>query len=112
MVTSGPESTPSPILAHPEYCREGLLRSRGTNFIGTRFDGWPSVTSTSRSGLLPMGQDIIAVVVLGCWLYLIAARGGFWLSSVRDDSRHSLQAPTPWPPVIAVVPARNEARSE
>src|SRR5215470_15078944 len=54
-----------------------------------------------------MRQDIIAVVVLGCWLYLIAARGGFWLSSVRDDSRRPLQ--TPSPAVIAVVPARNEA---
>ena len=54
-----------------------------------------------------MRQDIIAVVALGCWLYLIAARGGFWLSSVRDDSRHPLQ--TPSPAVIAIVPARNEA---
>jgi hopene-associated glycosyltransferase HpnB len=54
-----------------------------------------------------MRHDIIAVAVLGCWLYLIAARGGFWLSSVRDDGRRLLRAP--WPAVMAVVPARNEA---
>jgi hopene-associated glycosyltransferase HpnB len=54
-----------------------------------------------------MSHDIIAVAVLGCWIYLIAARGAFWLSSVRDDGRHLLRAP--WPVVIAVVPARNEA---
>ena len=109
---------PSP---HPDYRREGLLRKQGNHLGGTRFDRWPPIAiiaiSVSQSGFLPVRQDIIAVAVLGCWLYLIAARGGFWLSSVRDDSRHPLQAPFPqapfpqasWPAVIAVVPARNEA---
>jgi len=54
-----------------------------------------------------MSHDIIAVAALGCWIYLMAARGAFWLSSVRDDSRHPRQ--TSWPAVAAVVPARNEA---
>jgi hopene-associated glycosyltransferase HpnB len=54
-----------------------------------------------------MNQDIIAVAVLGCWFYLIAGRGAFWLSSVRDDSSPLLRAPCP--AVVAVVPARNEA---
>src|SRR5262245_26186891 len=54
-----------------------------------------------------MSHYIIAVAALGCWIYLMAARGAFWLSSVRDDSRHPRQ--TSWPPVVAVVPARNEA---
>jgi hopene-associated glycosyltransferase HpnB len=54
-----------------------------------------------------MSHDIIAVAVLGCWFYLIAARGAFWLSSVRDDSRPLLRALCP--AVVAVVPARNEA---
>src|SRR4051812_18941237 len=54
-----------------------------------------------------MSGVIIAVAVLGCWFYLIAARGAFWLSSVSDDDQHLLQAP--WPAVVAVVPARNEA---
>jgi hopene-associated glycosyltransferase HpnB len=51
--------------------------------------------------------DIIAVAALAGWLYLIAARGGFWLASVRDSANPSLQAP--WPTVVAVVPARDEA---
>ena len=62
--------------------------------------------------ILPMRHDIIAVAVFGCWLYLIAARGAFWLSSVRDDGHHLLQGPflqASWPAVVAVVPARNEA---
>jgi hopene-associated glycosyltransferase HpnB len=54
-----------------------------------------------------MSYDIIAVGVLGCWIYLLAARGIFWLSSVRDDGRHLMRGP--WPEVVAVVPARNEA---
>src|SRR5262249_18627070 len=54
-----------------------------------------------------MSHDIIAVAALGCWFYLIAARGAFWLSSVRDDGRHLLRAT--WPAVVAVVPARDEA---
>src|SRR5262249_33701353 len=54
-----------------------------------------------------MGYETIAAAALACWLYLIAARGAFWLSSVRGDGRSPL--PTPWPAVVAVVPARNEA---
>jgi cellulose synthase/poly-beta-1,6-N-acetylglucosamine synthase-like glycosyltransferase len=59
-----------------------------------------------------MSHEVIAVIVLGCWIYLIAARGAFWLSSVRDGGRRLLQSPplrTAWPAVVAVVPARNEA---
>jgi hopene-associated glycosyltransferase HpnB len=59
-----------------------------------------------------MSHEVIAVTVLGCWIYLIAARGAFWLSSVRDGGRRLLQGPplrTAWPAVVAVVPARNEA---
>src|SRR5215831_4201063 len=54
-----------------------------------------------------MWYDIIAAAALAGWLYLIAARGAFWLASVRDDAGASLQAP--WPMVVAVVPARDEA---
>jgi hopene-associated glycosyltransferase HpnB len=54
-----------------------------------------------------MGYAIIAAAALAGWLYLIAARGTFWLASVRDDGSPSLQ--TPWPAVVAVVPARDEA---
>src|SRR6516162_6751325 len=54
-----------------------------------------------------MAYDIVAAAVLAAWIYLIAARGGFWLAAVRDDAQPSLQMP--WPEVIAVVPARDEA---
>src|SRR5689334_579246 len=66
-----------------------------------------AIASVSRSGFSPMSYDIIAVAVLGCWFYLIAARGAFWLSSVRDDGCPLVR--TPCPAVVAVVPARNEA---
>jgi hopene-associated glycosyltransferase HpnB len=45
---------------------------------------------------------------LAIWLYLIFARGGFWLASERERG-----APPPevWPEVVAVIPARDEAES-
>jgi hopene-associated glycosyltransferase HpnB len=56
---------------------------------------------------------VIALVVLGVlplviWAGLIAAHGGFWLAGERDD-RAQPSDPTAWPPVTAVVPARDEA---
>ena len=61
-----------------------------------------------------MAQDIIAAIVLAIWLYLIAARGGFWRAAERDDDA-ALAAGTPatsqWPAVTAVVPARDEAET-
>ena len=57
-------------------------------------------------------QDIIAAIVLAIWLYLVAARGGFWRAAERDDGG-ALTATPParsrWPAVTAVVPARDEA---
>jgi hopene-associated glycosyltransferase HpnB len=50
---------------------------------------------------------LIACLALATWLYLIAARGGFWLGSERDDG--PAPPPATWPPVTAVVPARDEA---
>jgi hopene-associated glycosyltransferase HpnB len=41
------------------------------------------------------------------WLYLLAARGAFWLAAPRDDGRPSRKGP--WPAVIAIIPARDEA---
>ena len=52
----------------------------------------------------------IAAVSLAVWMYLLVARGGFWLARERDDGR---RPPTPpaggWPSVVAIIPARNEA---
>jgi hopene-associated glycosyltransferase HpnB len=50
---------------------------------------------------------VLAVLVLALWLYLLVARGGFWLARERDD-RDSFPPPARWPSVVAVVPARNE----
>jgi hopene-associated glycosyltransferase HpnB len=46
-------------------------------------------------------------MVLAIWLYLIAGRGGFWRAADRDDE--AVSWPGPWPAVIAVIPARDEA---
>ena len=37
-----------------------------------------------RQGL-SVANDLIASMVLAIWLYLIAARGGFWRAAERDD---------------------------
>jgi hopene-associated glycosyltransferase HpnB len=49
-------------------------------------------------------------MVLLIWLYLVAARGGFWRAVQRDDA-NPLDgiAPGAWPVVSAVIPARDEA---
>lgn len=51
----------------------------------------------------------IAALSLIIWLYLLLFRGGYWLSSVRDDAVPP--APPALPHVVAVIPARNEADS-
>jgi hopene-associated glycosyltransferase HpnB len=49
----------------------------------------------------------VAALSLAIWIYLVFARGGFWLGRERDDE-NSAPVPVP-PPVTVVVPARNEA---
>jgi hopene-associated glycosyltransferase HpnB len=56
-----------------------------------------------------MNVDLaLAGTGLAAWLYLLAARGGFWRADIRDETD---LAPDPavWPAVAAVIPARNEA---
>jgi hopene-associated glycosyltransferase HpnB len=50
----------------------------------------------------------LGLLAFAIWLYLLVARGGFWLTRERDD-REILPTPAQWPNVAAVVPARNEA---
>ncbi len=55
-------------------------------------------------------MSVLDLALLACaaiWLYLLLARGGFWLCRVRDDD--VLPDPARWPSVVAVVPARDEA---
>jgi hopene-associated glycosyltransferase HpnB len=54
-----------------------------------------------------MINEILAGVALAAWLYLMFARGGFWLCRERDDGVPP--QPAAWPSVAAVVPARDEA---
>jgi hopene-associated glycosyltransferase HpnB len=53
-----------------------------------------------------MVANLVASAALAVWIYLIAARGGFWLASERDDGG---PAPSTWSAVTAVIPARDEA---
>ena len=55
-------------------------------------------------------MSLLSCALLACaavWLYLLLARGGFWLCRVRDDGE--FPDPPDWPSVVAIVPARDEA---
>lgn len=63
-----------------------------------------------------LGLGIACAVSAAAWLYLLVAHGGYWLTGQRlprasggpAGPERRPQAPL-WPPVVAVVPARNEA---
>ena len=54
--------------------------------------------------------EVLAVICTAVWVYLLAARGRFWLGPVRDirDTAKLVGQRAQWPPVVAVIPARNE----
>jgi len=54
-----------------------------------------------------MAGLIIATLALALWVYLMTARGGYWLAGDRDD-RGEPGPPAVWPRVTAVIPARDE----
>jgi hopene-associated glycosyltransferase HpnB len=58
-----------------------------------------------------VANDLIASMVLAIWLYLLAARGGFWRAAERDDEGPAgwARSAAAWPAVAAVIPARDEA---
>jgi hopene-associated glycosyltransferase HpnB len=60
---------------------------------------------------VPFAQLVAGFISLIVWLYLAVARGMFWRVREFDDDRAQHEAPSAWPRVIAVVPARNEAAS-
>ena len=51
----------------------------------------------------------VGVVCAGVWIHLFFFRGGFWRVWMFDDDRGQVPVPQQFPPVIAIVPARNEA---
>jgi hopene-associated glycosyltransferase HpnB len=50
---------------------------------------------------------VAAALAAAAWAYLLAGHGGFWRTGVRLPA--SGADPAPWPSVITVVPARDEA---
>jgi hopene-associated glycosyltransferase HpnB len=51
---------------------------------------------------------LVASLTVAAWAYLALARGDFWRTRERDANT---RAPASWPPVTAIVPARDEAES-
>ena len=50
----------------------------------------------------------LGALTLAAWLHVVLGRGGFWRARDRDDVNEPSE-PVTWPPVTAVVPARDEA---
>jgi hopene-associated glycosyltransferase HpnB len=58
-----------------------------------------------------VAEAILASIVLVIWLYLVAARGGFWCAAKRDNDEQVERPAMQWPQVSAVIPARDEAET-
>src|SRR5436190_3933807 len=56
-----------------------------------------------------MIAEVLSGLALATWIYLVFARGGFWLCRERDDAREPL--PSVLPQLAVVVPARDEAEN-
>ena len=56
---------------------------------------------------MPMIGLVLAAASLAVWVYLVFARGGFWLGRERDVA--AIEPPANPPSITIVVPARNEA---
>lgn len=60
---------------------------------------------------------VVAAAACGAWTFALFFRGGFWRAAERDDdataaaASPATAAPTLWPRVVAVVPARDEAET-
>src|ERR1700719_2866790 len=60
------------------------------------------------NGKAPMMlAQFLAALALAIWLYLLLGRGGFWLSSQRDDGK--LAPVRGWSTVVIVTTSRDEA---
>ena len=57
---------------------------------------------------MPLSPTFLAAIPLAIWVYLLVARGYFW--RVSEDSFGAKRLED-WPRVVAIVPARNEART-
>ena len=59
----------------------------------------------------PHWTEILAIVTLGIWLHLFFGRGWFWRVKNLDADGDRVLLQDPFPKIIAVVPARNEAET-
>ncbi len=60
------------------------------------------------SETIPLMIDVLAIIGVALWIYLLVGRGRFWLNPVNDTARFANRRDH-WPAVVAVVPARNES---
>jgi hopene-associated glycosyltransferase HpnB len=51
--------------------------------------------------------NVLAIIGVAVWIYLLSARGGFWLGQVKDTT--GVGRLNKWPAVAIIVPARNES---
>ena len=54
----------------------------------------------------------LSFLALAVWIYLLLCRGWFWLGRERDDRAlppGDKAGESPWPSVVAVIPARDES---
>jgi hopene-associated glycosyltransferase HpnB len=61
--------------------------------------------------LVPSALFFVALISLIIWLYLLLAHGNFWNLHPFDDDNATHPAPSNWPAVTAIIPARNEAET-
>ena len=54
-----------------------------------------------------LALSVAASVAAAVWVYLVVGHGGYWRAS--QWLPRVAREPDPWPDVVAVVPARNEA---
>ena len=60
-----------------------------------------------QSEIFPIMTQVLAVICMAVWVYLLVGRGWFWLGPVRDAAQLAGR-PDRWPAVVVVIPARNE----
>jgi hopene-associated glycosyltransferase HpnB len=61
-----------------------------------------------QSETIPLMINVLAIVGVALWIYLLVGRGRFWLNPVKDTAG-LVGRRDHWPAVVAVVPARNES---
>ena len=59
----------------------------------------------------PHVANALGIIALAIWLHLFFGRGWFWRIGKLDADAFVGKAPTEWPRIVVVVPARNEAET-